>query len=313
VTEIDLADATSTITVGGTGGGDKQPRGIAVSPTGPNAGYVYVTNGSGRFASTSVSVIDPTGTVTNIPFDGRPTGVAVAPAGVTNAGYVYVSDYYYGRVYVYDPSSQLVGTIATSAGDLGAIAVSPTGIKAGYVYVADRQNAEVLVISPFDSVNGSTIDTVTVGDDPRSLAISPTGTNAGYVYVGNYNGQTVSVIDPSNTVSTITLGDSVVSPGDAFYPVSVAVSPTGATAGQVYVGGYYGDVRVINPSGNIVGNIGGEWGYKPYSLAVAPTGANAGDIYVGSYGNSTVTVLSPNGTILDTIAVTGPAGIAIAP
>jgi hypothetical protein len=39
----------------------------------------------------------------------------------------------------------------------------------------------------------------------------------------------------------------------------------------------------------------------------------AGDIYVGSYGNSTVTVLSPDGTILDTIAVSGPAGIAIAP
>ena len=43
------------------------------------------------------------------------------------------------------------------------------------------------------------------------------------------------------------------------------------------------------------------------------TGANAGNIYVGSYGNSTVTVLSPNGTILDTVAVDYPTGIAIAP
>jgi len=74
--------------------------------------------------------------------------------------------------------------------------------------------------------------------------------------------------DPSNTLSTITLGDSVVEPGEAFYPQSVAVSPTGA---------------------------------------------NAGNIYVGSYNNSTVTVLSPNGTILDTIAANRPTGIAIAP
>ena len=49
------------------------------------------------------------------------------------------------------------------------------------------------------------------------------------------------------------------------------------------------------------------------SVAVSPTGTNAGNIYVGSYFYSTVTVLSPNGTILDTIAVNRPAGIAIAP
>jgi len=169
------------------------------------------------------------------------------------------------------------------------------------------------VISPFDSVNGSTIATVAVGSDPRSLAISPTGTNAGYVYVGNYNSHTVSVIDPSNTVSTITLPVSDVEQGESFYPMSVAVSPTGATAGQVYVGGYYGDIAVINPSGNIVGNIGGSFGREMDALAVAPTGANAGNIYVGSYNNSTVTVLSPNGTILDTIAANRPSGIAIAP
>jgi outer membrane protein assembly factor BamB len=95
--------------------------------------------------------------------------------------------------------------------------------------------------------------------------------------------------------------------------MSVAVSPTGATAGQVYVGGYYGDIAVIDPSGNIVGNIGGSFGRQPYALAVGPTGANAGNIYVGNFGYSTVTVLSPDGTILDTIAVNGPAGIAIAP
>ena len=95
--------------------------------------------------------------------------------------------------------------------------------------------------------------------------------------------------------------------------MSVAVSPTGANAGYVYVGGYFGDIDVIDPSGNIVGNIGGGFGYLPYSLAVAPTGANAGNIYVGSYGNSTVTVLAPDGTVINTLNVPYVAGIAIAP
>ena len=101
--------------------------------------------------------------------------------------------------------------------------------------------------------------------------------------------------------------------GESFYPRSVAVSPTGATAGQVYVGGYYGDIAVINPSGNIVGNIGGSFSNEAYALAVAPTGANAGNIYAGSFQNSTVTVLSPAGTIVSTINATSPAGIAIVP
>ena len=60
------------------------------------------------------------------------------------------------------------------------------------------------------------------------------------------------------------------------------------------------------------GNIGGSFGYEPL-LAVAPTGANAGNIYVASLGNSILTVLSPDGAILDTIGVSFPSGIAIAP
>jgi len=211
---------------------------------------------------------------------------------------------------VIDPT----GTLVYEA-PLGAalqLAVSPTGPKAGYVY-AINGDYTVWEISPYANASLSIVNTITVGNYPRSLAISPTGTNAGNVYVGNYSDSTVSVIDPSDNVSTITLGYSVVSEGSSFYPVSVAVSPTGATAGYVYVGGYYGDIDVIDPSGSIVSNIGNSGTYKPWSLAVAPTGATAGNIYVGSYDYGTVTELAPDGTVINTFNVPSVAGIAIAP
>ena len=288
---------------------------MAVSPTGANAGDVYVTDASGH----TVSVIDPTGTVIyTIPINGTPSGVAVAPAGVPDAGYVYVATRG-GTVYVIDPSSQsVVGNISVGPVVLNGIAVSPTGSKAGYVYLIDTNDDLVYVLSPWDAQNPSTIGAVGVGDGPQSLAFSPTGANAGNLYVGNYNGflnpGSVSVIDPSNTVSTIVLGDSTVSPGYVFAPKFVAVSPTGANAGYVYVGGYYGDIAVIDPSGSIVGNIGGSFGYDPGGLAVGPTGANAGNIYLASAADRTLTVLSPAGAVLESTFVgIWSSGIAIAP
>ena len=261
-------------------------------------------------------MIDPTGTVVyTIPINGTPRGVAVAPAGVPDAGYVYVATSG-GVVYVIDPSSQsVVGSIVIGF-TLNYIAVSPTGSKAGYVYVTDTLDQTVFVISPYDAQNPSTIGAVSVGNGPGSLAISPTGANAGNVYVGNYLGSTVSVIDPSNTVSTFLLGnggDSTVSPGYAFAPKFVAVSPTGANAGYVYVGGYQGDIAVIDPSGTYVGNIGGSFGYDPGGLAVGPTGANAGNIYLAC-DDRNLRVLSPAGAVLETTFVgVWSSGIAIAP
>jgi DNA-binding beta-propeller fold protein YncE len=204
---------------------------------------------------------------------------------------------------VIDPTGTLV--YAAPLGRAEQLAVSPTGPKAGYVY-AINDDGTVWEISPYANTSLSIVNTITVGNGPRSLAISPTGTNAGNVYVGDYGNGRVSVIDPSDNRTDIFLSG-------GFYPTSVAVSPTGANAGYVYVGGYFGDIDVIDPSGNIVGNIGGGFGYKPYSLAVAPTGANAGNIYVGSYGNGTVTVLAPDGTVINTFNVPDVSGIAIAP
>jgi len=304
VAVVDTTNTTSEVAVAGAGS-------LAVSPTGANAGDVYVTNAS------QVSVIDPTGTVIyTIPIDGTPRDVAVAPAGVPNAGYVYVAASG-GVVYVIDPSSQSVVGGITIGFTLNDIEVSPTGSKAGYVYGTRTIDDMVVVISPYDAQNPSTIDTVQVGGGPVSLAISPTGANAGNVYVANEFTNAVSVIDPSNNVSTFTLGNggySTVSQGYFFQPKVVAVSPTGANAGYVYVGGFQGDIAVINPSGTYVGNIGGSFGYDPGGLAVGPTGANAGNIYLASASDRNLRVLSPAGAVLETTFVgVWASGIAIAP
>jgi len=71
VSVIDPTDNTVTATIG-VGGA---PQGVAVSPTGPEAGDVYVAN----YNSDTVSVIDPTdNTVTTTIDVGKvPYGVAV--------------------------------------------------------------------------------------------------------------------------------------------------------------------------------------------------------------------------------------------
>jgi YVTN family beta-propeller protein len=71
---------TTTIAVG------SEPFGVAVSPTGPHAGDVFVTNDG----SNSVSVINPaTDTVIGTIGVGSPEGVAVSPTG-PEAGDVFV-------------------------------------------------------------------------------------------------------------------------------------------------------------------------------------------------------------------------------
>ena len=73
---------------------------MAVSPTGPDAGDIYVTNeGSG-----SVSVINPsTDTViATITVGDHPFGVAVSPTGA-DAGDIYVGNFISGNVSVIEP------------------------------------------------------------------------------------------------------------------------------------------------------------------------------------------------------------------
>ena len=63
---------------------------MAVSPTGPEAGDIYVTNSARRHGA--VLVIDPTNTVIDtIAVGNGPVGVAVSPTG-PEAGDIYVTD-----------------------------------------------------------------------------------------------------------------------------------------------------------------------------------------------------------------------------
>jgi hypothetical protein len=84
------------------------PVSIAVSPTGDNAGYVYVGGYYG-----AVEVFAPDGTdLGDIggSFGYRPYGLAVAPTGV-NAGNIYVGSYEYGTVTMLAPDGTILDTI----------------------------------------------------------------------------------------------------------------------------------------------------------------------------------------------------------
>ncbi len=106
--------------------------GVAVSPTGPNAGDAYVAN----YGSDTVSVLDPSGAVVQtITVGSGPSAVAISPVGAT-AGDVYVANDGSDSVSVIDPSGSVITTITFPAGtEPNFLTVSPVGPNAGDVYV----------------------------------------------------------------------------------------------------------------------------------------------------------------------------------
>uniref|UniRef100_UPI0038CC079C YncE family protein n=1 Tax=Mycobacterium conspicuum TaxID=44010 RepID=UPI0038CC079C len=191
---------------------------IAVSPIGPEAGDVYVTN---TFSNT-VSVINPiTRAVTTISLaaGASPEGVAVSPV----TGYVYVANGN-GTVSVINPATNAVQTITVdSAGGsygLTAVAVSPKGPEAGDIYVTNYVNGTVSVINPATNAVAYTIN-VPAGISGNGVAVSPTGPDAGDIYVTSP--YAVSVISPTT--------NDVVQTVDVYSPVeALAISPQTATS-----------------------------------------------------------------------------------
>ncbi len=221
VSVINPADnmVTATINVG------LAPQGVAVSPTGPKTGFVYVAN----FDSGTVSVINTSNSVVaTVNVGTNPEGVAVSPVG-TKAGDVYVTNNDSGTVSVINTSNAVTATInlGATSGPNG-VAVSPAGPEAGYIYVADGNfavgNGNVSVINP---ANNSVVATITAGPDPRGVAINPTGTD---VYVANF--QTPSSV---TVINTATDGTDTINSLSFAGAQGVAVSPAGTTAGDVYV------------------------------------------------------------------------------
>ena len=78
---------------------------MAVSPTGPEAGYVYVVNEDGD----TVSVINPASNtvIATIPVGINPIGVAVSPTG-PEAGDIYVANGASDTVSVINPATNAV-------------------------------------------------------------------------------------------------------------------------------------------------------------------------------------------------------------
>jgi YVTN family beta-propeller protein len=133
------------------------------------------------------------------------------------------------------------------------------------------------------------------------VAASPTGN----IYVVN---GVVSVINPTNAVTgTLTPG---------FLPGFVAVSPTGAEAGNVYVTNLTGTVSVFDSANNPVTTVQLPGTTpEPYGVAVSPTGAEAGYVYTANSNTNAVSVINPaTNAVVQTIDVGNhPLGVAVSP
>jgi len=161
--------------------------GVAVSPTGPDAGDVYIAD---SYADNFIAD-DP---AANTYFESNNlsdemSGVAVSPE--TGDVFVGVDN---GYVAEFNPT----GNFSTNINffDVGTdpqgMAVSATGPEAGDVYVANAGSNTVSVINP----TTDTVTSYTVGSDPMGVAVSATGPEAGDIYVANSGSDTVTVISP---------------------------------------------------------------------------------------------------------------------
>lgn len=131
--------------------------------------------------------------------------------------------------------------------------------------------------------------TVSVGSDPVAAACS-----RGLAYVADEGSSTLTVVDVANASvsSTISVGTS---------PDAVAVSSK-----RIYVANRGSDnLSIIRVGSTSV--------HKTVGVGTSPDGiAESGDVYVTDYGSDAVTVLSPGGSLINTIAgVPSPEAISV--
>lgn len=172
-----------------------------------------------------------------------------------------------------------------------------------YLYVPNSVDGPppgyVPIVSIIDTLRGTVVGTIPVGQVPVSGAITPDGTR---VYVCNSISNTVSAIDTAtrSVVATISVGTQ---------PQYAVVTPDG---GHVYVGNSGSNtVSVISTSSNtVVATVTGL--NFPGALVVTPDGSH---VYITNEGAGTVSVITTSSnTVTATITVgTTPVGIAITP
>ena len=139
-------------------------------------------------------------TVTLVPPEERPSGLF---------------DRRHGRGWRFRIQAALIG-ITVVIGSVSPMAVPDTVTAATrfqeIAYVANENSDTVSVI---DTVAGSVVATIPVGDGPVGVALAPNGTRA---YVTNGSSDNVSVIDTAanSVIATVAAGS---------FPFGVAVSP----------------------------------------------------------------------------------------
>lgn len=262
------------------------------------APYAYVSN-YGSFGD--ISVID-TATNAVITTVGLPvcTGLAAAAGDLTfgvavNAlgTRVYLTDNNTpGRVYVFDPTVNLVVDVIRVGNRPVGIAVHP---NMGRLYVANKDSDSVSVV---DTSSNTQVKVIPVGREPAGVAAHPAGT---FAYVTNSADGTMSAIDTATdaVVATVPVG---------MMPWGIAASPDGT---RVYVANTTsGSLSVVDTLGNaIVATVA--VGSAPLAVAVNPASTR---VYVSNYPADTVTVVdTATNAVSATVPTPVPQGLTVHP
>jgi hypothetical protein len=244
-----------------------------------------------------------------------PAGVAVD----TN-GNVFVADSYNDTIRKITPSG-VVSTVAGSPGNdgfqdgtgQGALFSNPSGVTVdslGNIYVADTGNNAVRKITP-----GGAVSTINFTfNSPEGVAAGANGS----VYVSDTGNHVIRMVSASGAVSLVAGRSGVNGSADGTGGAARFDVPTGLAtdqAGNIYVADSYNDmIRKIAPGG-VVTTIAGNPDYYGYddglgtnALFDNPTGVavdGAGNVYVADQDNSTIRLITPNGTVTTVGGVPG--------
>ena len=255
------------------------PMGAVVSAT-----KAYVANQG----NSTVSVIDranPSATPVTINVVSSPRVVALSKDG---------SRLFVGGVnavtVINTSTNSVVGSVATSGGQINGLAVSAAGANGQYKLYASNQNTNTIsVITATPSTNTYGVSsTMQVGQFlPAGLALSPDGTK---LYVANYSSSSVRVM---NTATGQPIGNPI---AVGALPYGLAISPDGS---KVYTANSGSNtVSVINTTTNQVSSIA--VGSNPFGIAISPDGS----VLYAPNANDTVSVINTKtNAIIKTVSI----------
>jgi autotransporter-associated beta strand protein len=215
-------------TFGGTGNGNGQfnsPVGAAISPAGPNAGRVYVTDN----INANTQVFTPTGAYRSQlpgPFMG-PQGIAIDSTGNS-----YVADPVLQRVQIFTPTNSFAGSIQTAAAPqmqspMGVARISATG----KIYVTDSVvNGRIFVFTGTTNTFSGLIGSGQLRS-PTGVAINPAGSSAGNIYAVDTGNNRVRIFNNAGTLVD-TFGSVGDGSGQFISPQYIALQNS---TGHVYV------------------------------------------------------------------------------